>query len=81
MVWNRVPRIDWISIGLLCELCGSVVNPVDDSHRPELNHRDTEDTEDSASKEPQMKFCGLRSSLCSLRLCGEIPSMTVTVPN
>ena len=49
MVWNRVPRIDWISIGLLCELCGSVVNPVDDSHRPELNHRDTEHTEKASS--------------------------------
>ena len=50
-------------------LCGESLS--DDCHRPELNHRDTEDTEDSASKEPQMKFCGLRSSPCTLRLCGE----------
>ncbi|HQF60178.1 MAG TPA: hypothetical protein PKW77_13335, partial [Verrucomicrobiota bacterium] len=27
-------------------LCVSVVNPLDDSHRPELNHRATENTED-----------------------------------
>ncbi|OQC64170.1 MAG: hypothetical protein BWX48_02874 [Verrucomicrobia bacterium ADurb.Bin006] len=34
----------------LCVLCASVVNPVDDCHRPELNHRDTENTEKSGGE-------------------------------
>ena len=89
VAWNRLAGIGSISIGLLCALCVSVVNsPLDDRHRPGLNHRDTEHAEKGfsmpisnmrSSGESGLEQIGQnrldfnRSSLCTLRLCGESP--------